>query len=303
MRHMTGKLAASALILGLATAGIQAPAAAKTTTLAPLSPWAVDFGENRCRLARTFGDADNKHVAIFDQFGPSRRFVLTLAGPSFRKFRGRTETITRYSDSQEPFESLPYAGDLGDFGKAIIFRGLGLTGPLSSGENEAAALPGPSSFSTAFLLDVDAANAVEFVSVRQRKREVRLQTGDLGDAFKVLNDCTMGLVESWGLDRAAHLSARSLPKWLNEEEIAKGIAGRYPNRALRKGESGFVNLRVMVSEAGTMTECVVENVTEAQALDSPACAEMRKAEFEPALDAEGQPMKSFYQTRITYRIN
>ena len=166
-----------------------------------------------------------------------------------------------------------------------------------------AALPAPSSFSTAFLLDVDAANAVEFVSVRQRKREVRLQTGDLGDAFKVLNDCTMGLVESWGLDRAAHLTARSLPKWLNEEEIAKGISGRYPNRALRKGESGFVNLRVMVSESGTMTECVVENVTEAQTLESPACAEMRKAQFEPALDANGQPMKSFYQTRITYRIN
>lgn len=303
MRRMMCKLAVTAMIAGSIGVGVSSSAKADVVELAPLSPWAVDFGEDRCRLARTFGDADNKHVAIFDQFGPSARFVLTLAGPSFRRFKGQTETMTKFAKPQEPFATQPYAGDLGAFGRAVIFRGLALTKATALSDSDQST-PSATSNGSAFpLLNIDAAKSTEFISLRQRHRHVRLNTGELGDAFQLLNECTLGLVESWGLDAQAHLTAQRLPNWVNEEEIAKGIASRYPNKALRRGQSGFVNLRVMVSETGSITQCVVENVTDANSLESPACDGMRDAEFEPAIDAQGNPMASFYQTRITYRIN
>jgi len=302
MRHNTAKLATSTVILGLLVTGLSMPVSAKTTVLSPQSNWAVDFGEKRCRLVRTFGESDDRHVAIFDQFGPSDRFVLTLAGSSFKRFRGRTATSTHFSAGQEPFESQPYAGDLGSMGKAVIFRGLSLTAPLAE-EDEQPVLPHGSSTQTLRQLNLDAAKTTQFIHLRQRGREVRLETGELGNAFAVLNQCTQDLVESWGLDAAAHLTAQRLPRWVNEEQVARRIADRYPSRALNRGESAFVNLRVNVSETGSVTHCFAENVTNAEVLESPACQEMENAVFEPALDAEGAPMKSFYQTRVTYRMN
>ena len=61
-------------------------------------------------------------------------------------------------------------------------------------------------------------------------------------------------------------------------------------------------MRVIVEADGSVSECFVENSTETERLESPACREMLKSEFEPARDAEGQPMRSFYASSISYVI-
>ena len=73
--------------------------------------------------------------------------------------------------------------------------------------------------------------------------------------------------------------------------------------ALRKGESGIFRLRVIVEADGKISDCVINNATITESLESPACREMRGANFEPALDKDGNPMRSFYTTQIVYRIN
>src|SRR3546814_10235975 len=55
--------------------------------LEPSSQWNVDFAEDRCRLARTFGGEGNRHILLFEQGGPTAAFGLTVAGPQFERFK------------------------------------------------------------------------------------------------------------------------------------------------------------------------------------------------------------------------
>ncbi|MEM7665480.1 MAG: TonB family protein [Pseudomonadota bacterium] len=100
-----------------------------------------------------------------------------------------------------------------------------------------------------------------------------------------------------------HLSATRLPKWKNQSSVVRRIQATYPVDALGRGEQGIFRMRVIVSETGKVTGCVINNATVQDRLESPACKAMRKAEFEPALDADGKPFQSYYATSITYRVN
>jgi TonB family protein len=90
---------------------------------------------------------------------------------------------------------------------------------------------------------------------------------------------------------------------MNEEPVTRRIAAVYPRTALMRGEQAIVRLHVIVSETGRVEECVINGATIADNLESPACKEMEQAEFAPALDANGDPFRSFYATSIIYRIN
>ena len=61
-------------------------------------------------------------------------------------------------------------------------------------------------------------------------------------------------------------------------------------------------MRVIVSEDGKVEKCSIDASTTNE-LDSPACREMERAEFEPALDAQGEPFRSYYATTITYMMS
>ncbi|MGI8942932.1 MAG: hypothetical protein ACR2FJ_01610 [Qipengyuania sp.] len=73
-------------ILAVLTGLFSAPALAKEgpVVLAPTSSWQLDFAEENCRLARTFGSADDIWIVYFTQHGPSESFELTLAGPGLK---------------------------------------------------------------------------------------------------------------------------------------------------------------------------------------------------------------------------
>ena len=131
---------------------------------------------------------------------------------------------------------------------------------------------------------------------------MRLDTGPLGEAFAVLNQCTKDLLQEWGLDAEKHETATRLPKWKNEKSIAARIGRAYPTSALNRGEQGIFRMRVMIDENGRVTDCVIDEATIAERLESPACRVMMDADFEPALDAQGTAFPSYYATSITYRI-
>lgn len=276
-----------------------APAQAEKpdVVLEPSSPWNVDFGDTKCRLARFFGEGENRHLIFFEQFRPSHTFGLTVAGKSLKRFRSMRRTKMHFFDGQDPANTKPFKGDVEGFGDALIYSTISVENRdknTPSDESATAALP---------QLDAEFGDKVEFVALKQGSREVRLNTGPLGKTFEVMNKCTQNMVKFWGLDVEKHLSARRMPKWTNKEALARRIAAVYPRRALNKGEQGIFRMRVIVDETGKVTECVMNNATIQDALESPACKTMVQAEFDPALDADGNPFRSYHTTTITYRMN
>ncbi|MEO1488045.1 MAG: TonB family protein [Pseudomonadota bacterium] len=300
--RLTKALCVLAGIAALASA----PVSAKTTVLKPSGPWQVDFGLEKCRLARLFGGEDNQHLIFFDQYWPSPSLSMTVSGPSFERFEARRRTtkvsgrdnrrVTRLAFGADgtSFETKPFIGETERFGKAVIYASVNVAMGDESPPQTVSGLP---------QLDAAEAQAATVVSLSQTSKTVTLETGPLGDPFKVLNQCTQQLLQDWGLDVEKHLTAQRTPRWTNEKEIAKRILRQYPSAALYRGEQALVLMRVIVDENGSVAECKVVNATVAKSLESPACVAMKDARFEPALDAAGNPFRSYFATPITYRIN
>ncbi|BDW81562.1 hypothetical protein MACH24_10000 [Erythrobacter sp. Dej080120_24] len=275
-------------------ASASAPAIAREpVTLERSSQWNVDFARDKCRLAAMFGGTDNQHLLFFEQHYPNARAGLTVAGPALKHFRSRSRTDLSFYEGQESMRTEPFTGEVETVGNAVIYSNVHVEHGTDSFESEQDGLP---------QLDIGLAERIEFVSVSQRGNEVRFATGSLGEAFKVLNTCTQDMVRFWGLDVDQHLGASRMPEWLNENAVARRIASEYPRSALMRGEQAILRMRVIVGTDGKVERCEINGATTTEKLESPACAEMEDAEFSPALDANGQPFRSFYATSIIYQI-
>ena len=260
------------------------------TILQPFQPWNVDFGENRCRLTRLFGDEDDMHLLMFEQDAPQDTFGITMAGKSLNAFRTASEVGVGLIGNEEIAEESTYGrGEVDGFGAAVIISTFGI-GSQTEGELQSAGI------------DLSRAAEVDRVVLTRGKRVLSFETGSMLPPFEVLNSCTTDLLRVWGLDPEAH-KAYVKPEWLNTGLIADRIMESYPRKALRANEQAVFRMRVIVDEEGRVEDCFLQSSTVAERLESPACREMRKARLEPARDDKGRPMRSFFATTVTYTIN
>jgi TonB family protein len=280
-------------LLALAALATAAPAHAAPVVLTPSSQWSVDFADEKCRLIRTFGEGEDRHLLAFQQYWPSRRLGLTVAGSGLKRFVSRARTDLRVSESQEPVRGTPFTGKVEGFGDAVIYSEVELDSRDTGSEENTGGVA---------MVDTAFGKQVQFLELRQGQRQVRLATGPMDAAFEVLNQCTMDLLRQWGLDAEKHRTALSGPKWLNRDALVRRITATYPSDASAQGEQGIMRMRVIVAADGSVESCTILKVTNTTRLDSPACEVMQRAKFEPARDAAGQPFRSFYATGITYQI-
>lgn len=296
---MRNAVLTSAVVFGLLAApSAVAAKEAETVTLEPSSNWHIDFAEDKCRLARTFGADGNKHVLFFEQHGPGASFGFTAAGPAFSKFKGREETKIQFGDQVDAQTAAGFRGELGSFGPALIFSSMWLTRPNSLNEED-----GSSQQTGVPAIDISEVGDRDNVVIAQGERSVRLLTGKLSKPMAALNTCSEDLVRAWGFDPEKQKKRAKGPVWKNVMNISKRIQQKYPTDAVRAGEQGIFKMRVTVDANGKVSNCVLLDATEQNKLKSPACKiVMRYAKFEPALDTEGEPMQSYYNTSITYQV-
>jgi hypothetical protein len=277
--------------------------------LQPLSQWNLAKGEESCRLMRLFGPDGERHFLMIEQAAPGQAFGLTLAGPSLSRFRTGSRThIGMEGDAPMVRFDMPPMGQMDEFGSAVILPALGLSdgtedddtrwlgGSLNDvGEAEERQIGSAS-------VDLARAAQVERIVLKRGGTIVSFETGNLSDPFEALNGCTSEMLTGWGLDPEKHRTYLP-PRWINQEEIVARIEKAYPQSALVRGEQAIFRMRVIVDEQGDVAECHIDAVTSTERLESPACAEMMSARFEPALDAQGKPMRTFFSTSISYRVN
>ncbi len=276
-------------------------AQSEPVALEPSSNWNVDYGADQCTLLRIFGPEENSHAVYFRQWAPATSFAFTAAGPEFSKFKSLRVTDVRFRAGVMPRQTEPFVGESSGFGAAIIYTQLSIdeNGPApDQGTNQ-----GDEPVTKFPQLDIDRARMVEFVELTQGKNTVTLNTGDLREAFTVMNSCMESLLKDWGLDVERHLSATRLPTMTNLPAIARKVSQNYPRAALIRGEQAILQVRVMIDETGKATDCMINEVTRTQQLDSPACRPLMMGKYTPALDKNGQPFASYFTTSIVYRMN
>ena len=67
---------------------------------------------------------------------------------------------------------------------------------------------------------------------------------------------------------------------------------------------GFIRARLDISESGEPTACHIQAPISEPAFEREACEQlMDEGEFFPALDAQGNPIASYYTVAIAYVMN
>lgn len=263
--------------------------------LEPASNWNIDFADNRCRLSRLFGSAEEPHLLFFEQAAPRSTFGVTLAGPALDRLK-KTRRLKFGMERDKPMEDLEIFshGNVEQVGSAVIIgnHSIGERDERERGE-QALASAG---------IDLAVAETVDRIVLKKGKRVISFETGSMMPPFQALNVCTSDLLREWGLDPEQHKSYVP-PSWENSKKIVRRIQEAYPREALNSREQGIFRMRVIVEEDGSVSNCHLEKSTVTDKLESPACKEMRSAKFMPARDADGKPMRSFYATTITYALN
>lgn len=263
----------------------------------PTSPWNIDFGDSRCRLGRLFGNDEDPYALFIEQTGPSSGFSITLAGAQLKRFQ-KAKYLEMAMERDEPIDRYEYftAGELGNIGPAVIFTAVTLKDPIQSSNSSASERAQRSA-----KINLDEAATVDRFVLKRLNRIVSFETGNMKAPLEALNRCSRSFLIDWGLDPEKH-DLYTPAKWRNSEEVIREIVSRYPLEALKQGEQGIFRMRVIIEKDGSVSDCMLDNATINESLQSPACEEMSAAQFEPALDENGQPMRSFYITNINYRI-
>lgn len=272
----------------------------EVSPLAPSSPWHLDAANEKCRLARQFGEGETKHVLIMELDEPSHHVDFVVAGPAMEKTRWRKPAGFRFGSLEPVYEERYSRGSLGEYEPAVITTAISLEGTDESSAATGGDSNGENNFGLA-RIPADRFEGHETLSIVQGNDVIAsLQLPNLVPALKALNQCAENLIEFWGLDLEQHRTMQRGPKWTNSKMIIRNFLNDYPPAAVRRGEQGSVRFVVLIDEKGEVVECRQSDATDLDKLKSPACRAMSRATFEPALDAGGQPMRSYYATKIRY---
>ena len=273
----------------------------------PSTPWHLDGGEARCRLARKFGEGDRSYALFLETDEPSAYPSFLLAGPAMKDIDWRRPVQIVFGQN-EPIElERAQEGELAEFGTALMSNGILLGGTFQGWHDEAEAnvpdfQPSEGSKGLPRIFDERYADVDQIDVAQKGKRVVSLKIPGFQKALQALNVCSENFIGYWDLDLEKHRTRQKAPEWTNFDSVVRRIQADYPSAALRKGEQGVVRFMVIVDERGTVSQCRQSDATQLESLESPVCRAMQRAKFKPAFDVDGNPMRSYYASRVRYSL-
>lgn len=265
---------------------------------APVSPWNVHYADDSCRLARVFTHGNKRAILIFDQFEPGPGLQIIAAGEAFRGYAGRSAEATFGPQGRKI--SLDHVTDatLGEYGPAVM------TGVSSlSPDAEAWEATTPPMYVTPPPPTSEQERSIAWFEIRRgAQAPIRFALGPMHQTMNAMRACTDQLLTHWGIDAAAHktLIRRAVPAanpgtWVSNND--------YPTDLVARGVQGLIQFRLSIDETGKVSQCVIQQSTRPAEFDKKVCQiMMKRARFDPALDAGGKPIKSYWRSAFRFQI-
>lgn len=282
---------AQILIAGAAVAAMAAPAPVFAQEHAPRvfqgsGPWTADFGADYCRLMRTFRDGEDEVTLAFERIQPGPMARLLVVGDSVRPYRGADRIGYRFAPSgSEPEGPTSLSSD---FASSRTPEGERMTILSLVALDEA---PRPAAYDP----QAEKARAEQIRSLVLEDgllQPLQFDTGTMGDVVTVLQGCTSDLIATWGIDeeRHARLQRGVIPR-------AGPLIGRntVPFGQFARLTGNYNQVRVMVNASGEATSCHIHFPTLEESTNAQICEQvLENAQFEPALDGDGEPLDSYW---------
>lgn len=277
-------------------------AAKEPLRLAPSSKWEVNYKDDSCRLARKFGEGDQQVFLMLDRFRPDDYFKVTLAGKPVRLLNELRQLTIQFG-SAEPEQKIPFLiGKMGKDLPAVFVKSKMRIVPATDDVWKPFLTADEAGKQAVNLLVKSRENAVTEISIRAPfLQTVVLETGPLRPALKAFESCTDELLTHWGIDVEKHrtmtraISPLASPTtWILPED--------YPTRMMEQNLRDLAHFRLNVSDTGLPTACSIQESTRQKEFDDAVCAALiKRARFDPALDAAGKPMPSYYLSSVTFQ--
>ncbi|MEQ1498447.1 MAG: energy transducer TonB [Novosphingobium sp.] len=281
--------------LSLAVGQFPAAAANKAPISLPkTTKWEMNYDIDACHLFARFGNGVDSALLSLTRTAPGDYVQMTIFSKVL-KFDGIAMPVqVAFGGQAIPFSRTGVAITAGDDKvPGVIIEGLRLDGwepPKSTREPVQA--PGLTSAAEA------AANSITIK--RKGGKAYRLETGSMAAPMAAMRTCTDDLLVQWGFDPKvqATLSRQAQPAsnpgtWFR--------SGDFPEKALHRGQNGIVRFRLDVAPSGAVTGCRILFRTNPDEFADLSCKLlMVRAQMKPALDAAGQPVKSYYISRINW---
>lgn len=270
--------------------------------LQPTGKWVVEYAADTCRLAREFGEGNQRVTVIFEQFVPGDIFNLTFVGRSI--VTGASKAAIRFGPHEMIDTENPVTPATVGSTPAILLGGFQRLAPTTEAENQAAKAAArndePYDYPPIGTARERAATFLELSRILPF--DLVFETGPMDQPLEALHQCSWDTVKSWGLsvDEQKGLTRHAKPAvpsstWFKPDD--------YPAAMLRQGYEGNVNFRVIVNADGTPQSCKVQSSTRPQEFDDVVCRQvMKHVRFKPALDANGKPVKSYYRQTAQFRL-
>ncbi|KLE35295.1 energy transducer TonB [Aurantiacibacter luteus] len=295
-------LVASAATLCVQPASAQVEIPADAVRLSPSMPWNVDFAEQSCAARRIFGDGTHEAFLELRQFSPGNSYqMLVSSGDVPRRSDPRFAWLPDTSIGDPPGTIMGSTSE--GFGEGyVVTTGL-LTFDQQAAVTAAAEAEAPYPIAEE-VVDNRHAEIQGLLVERGFRNPMYLETGSLGRVMQAMETCMNSLLESWGIDPAVNRTITVPVKPLDMARLAREVAQVYPQRQLQRGAQGLVNIRMLVDAQGQASNCVAQAQMNDPVFNRLACERvLRFARFEPALDAAGQPVDSFWTTAVVYMMN
>ncbi|MDT8757159.1 energy transducer TonB [Sphingomonas psychrotolerans] len=258
-------------------------------TLARATKWVVDYDRDACHLAAQFGEGKKSVIAKFTRYQPGDQFDLALIGDRFVSADAEVAGKIDFGLSNKPVDLNGLNGTMGKT-KAIFLRSLRFDGWESSEKMEVAPTLTPEQEARITGVTVDLRGRPPF----------RIEFGSLAKPLAQMRLCMDNLVKSWGYDPVEQAGAlrpaspiTSPGTWLSSSD--------YPMNAVMNGHNGLVQFRLDIDSEGKVLGCFILSRTSPDDFADTTCRAMtRRARLQPALDAQGRPMRSYFVSKVVW---
>jgi TonB-like protein len=251
--------------------------------------WVLDYDRDACHLVAQFGEGDSLVAARFTRYEPGTSFVLAVYGNRLRGLENRVEAKIDFGAGQ-PIAADGMSGRSGKL-SAVFFTSMRIDGWHGKAQDEA----------RPDILPAQEAAVTGMTVAIRGKRLLRLDFGSFGKPMEQMRDCTANLVRHWGYDPAVQAAltrpvkpVEAPQKWLRSSD--------FPTTAMWSGANGIVQFRLDVDPDGKVTGCYILARTSPDLFADVTCnAITRRAKLQPALDAQGKAVRSYFVQKVIWR--
>lgn len=132
-------------------------------------------------------------------------------------------------------------------------------------------------------------------------RPARITLKSAAAAVQALRNCEDAKMRQWGVDAGAWNALKAKPMPLKPiQELFS--ANDYPDAALDYSVQGDAIIRLDVGSDGTVRSCKSVNPAKYRGFEYASCNMLRRARFQPALDAADHPVSAPYIFYVSFRM-